>query len=353
MTSGLGAARRRSSVPHGPPVFLVWGPPSHARRSRIFARALGVELTLVYSTHRRGMLVAPAKYAYQAIATAIALGRRQPGLVLVQSPPSFAVMVVALYAALTGARYIVDAHSAAMLSPYWTRPRWLLRLVSRRATATVVTNHHFADQIESWGGKALVVRDIPAVFPEGPPCPLPDGFHVLVVNTFSADEPLGQVIEAARALDGVTFHVTGDVTRAQPATLADAPPNVTFTGFVPDEDYYALMRAADAVMCLTTRDHTMQRGACEALSLGRPIITSDWPLLRDYFRRGTVHVDNTAAGIRRGVTDMVEGHRRFRNEILALQSEQTEEWEAARRSLLTVVDAALAVSTGTDVRGAA
>ena len=33
----------------------------------------------------------------------------------------------------------------------------------------------------------------------------------------------------------------------------------------------------DGILALTTHDHTMQRGACEAVSLGVPIITSDWP----------------------------------------------------------------------------
>ena len=76
------------------------------------------------------------------------------------------------------------------------------------------------------------------------------------------------------------------------------------------------------MQCLTTRDNTMQRGACEALSLSRPIVTSDWPLLRSYFAQGTVHVDNTAAGIRSGIAQVLKDRERFETEIVGLRSGQ-------------------------------
>jgi glycosyltransferase involved in cell wall biosynthesis len=318
-------------------LFLVWGPPSHGPRSRVLARELGIEVRFISITERRGLAVAPLKYGYQALVTIGLMLRRRPRVVFVQSPPSLAVAVVALCGALTGTQYVVDAHSDAMLSPIWTRPRWLHRLLTRRALATVVTNEHFAAVIRSWGGTALLLRDIPTAFPTGGAIELGGGFHVLVVNTFADDEPLDAVLEAAAELPEATFHITGSTRRAPDGLLASAPPNALFTGFIPDEDYYALMRASDAVLCLTTRDHTMQRGACEALSVGRPIVTSDWPLLRDYFRRGTVHVDNTAAGIRDGVARLRAEQPRFEAEIAALQSEQREEWVAARAALDALV----------------
>jgi glycosyltransferase involved in cell wall biosynthesis len=55
-------------------------------------------------------------------------------------------------------------------------------------------------------------------------------------------------------------------------------------------------------MCLTTHDHTMQRGAYEAMALGKPLVTSDWGILRDTFSRGTIHIDNSPGAIVAGVT---------------------------------------------------
>lgn len=319
-------------------LFLVWGPPSHGPRSRVFARALGIDLRFLHGTRRRGLLIAPWKYGYQAVATMVVLARRRPRVVFVQSPPSFAVFFVWLYAAVTGARYVVDAHSGALDTHYWTWPVWLHRFLARRATATIVTNEHFAGRIASWGGRALVVRDIPTSFTVGEPPPLDGSFRVVVVNTFAPDEPLEEIVAAAAAVPGVDFYVTGDTAGGArlPRTV---PPNVHFTGFVADEAFYGLMHASQAVLCLTTRDHTMQRGACEALSMGRPIITSDWPLLRSYFHQGTVHVAANAVSIRRGIERLVGDYDRYRDEIHALQAAQAREWAAARDTLVRAVAA--------------
>ena len=106
-------------------LFLVWGPPSHGPRSKVFARELGIAVENVYSTQRRGLFIAPWKYAYQSIASLRMLFRRRPALVFVQSPPSIAVLFVWLYCRLIGGDYVIDAHSAAMQLPRWTRPKSL------------------------------------------------------------------------------------------------------------------------------------------------------------------------------------------------------------------------------------
>lgn len=319
-------------------LFLVWGPPSHGPRSRVFARELDVPLHNVYSTQRRGAWVAPWKYAYQATATIWLLVRIRPKLVFVQSPPSFAVIVVAAYCALASARFIVDAHSAAMQAARWTRPRAFYRLLARRALVTLVTNETFSARIEGWGARALVIRDIPTTFPIGDAPELARGSNILVVSTFSGDEPLGEVIEAARRLPTVRFHVTGDSERGRRTfDLSGAPPNVRFTGYLPDEEYYGLMAGADLVMCLTTRDDTMQRGACEALSIGTPIITSDWPLLRGYFSDGTVHVRSDADSIAAGVRDAIARVDELGEGIRRLRDHQWNEWVEGSATLATLI----------------
>lgn len=308
-------------------LFLVWGPPSHGPRSRVFARELGIDqLHFVYSTTRRGLLAAPLKYSYQTVKTLALLWRLRPRIVFVQSPPSIAVLVVFLYCLLSNSHYVVDAHSDAFTSPFWSRPAWLHRFLARRAVTTIVTNEHFKEQIRRGGGRAFILRDIPTSFPQGGHFQVSDSFNVVVVNTFADDEPLLEILEASRRCDHVQFYITGKKSRAGQRIPPRLPDNVHFTDFLPDEAYYALLDKSDAVMCLTTRNHTMQRGACEALSMGKPIITSDWPLLKDYFHRGTVHVDNTPDGIQAGIADMAQHHARYQEEINALQKGQMQEW---------------------------
>jgi glycosyltransferase involved in cell wall biosynthesis len=325
-------------------LFLVWGPPSHGPRSQVFARELGIsELHFLNVTSQRGVVSALFKYPMLTLRTLSLLFRKRPKLVFVQSPPGLAVLFVALYCMLTGSQYIVDAHSAALQLSVWTKPRWFWAALARKALATIVTNEHFAQLIRGWGARALIIRDIPTTFPESGIYPLNGNFNVTVVNTFSADEPLEQVLEAAHDMDGVHFYITGRVSRGEPGLVERAPANVTFTDFLSTEQYYALLRGGHAVMCLTTRDNTMQRGACEALSLAKPIITSHWPLLREYFHQGTVHVDNTSVGIRQGVGEMVSRYEEYKSEIRALRVRQQAEWQEKLSELVTLIKSGQAI----------
>lgn len=322
-------------------MFLVWGPPSHGPRTRVFSDKLGIRSEFVFSTRKRGWLVAPWKYGYQAFATTRLLRRARPELVFVQSPPSLAVLAVWLYHKLTGARYIVDAHSGAFLSPYWSRPIWLQRILARAAVTTIVTNRTFADRLERWGATATILRDIPTSFMTGEPLPRDARFTVLVVSTFAPDEPIESILEAARALPDVSFLVTGDPSRATPDLVGRAPQNVQFSGYLPDDVYYGTMQSSDAVLCLTTRDDTMQRGACEALSMARPIVTSNWPLLQEYFSKGTVHVASSPAAIVAGIESARLDHERLCLEIRDLQRDQEIEWTTASRQLADLIDQAV------------
>lgn len=317
-------------------VFVAWGPPSHANRTRVLAKSLGIEVRHIYSTQRRGALAAPIKYPYQAFATMLYLFHRRPKIVFVQNPPSFAMVFVAIYTALTGAEFVVDAHTDAFTSSYWTRPAWLYRLVARRARVTIVTNDHLADLIRRRQARACVLRDIPTQYKYSD-YELGTEFNVAVVSTFAGDEPTAEVVAAARSMPEVRFRVTGDTGRENASIPTSLPTNVELTGFLPLDDYYGLLHQSDAVMSLTTRNHTMQRGACEALSLGTPIITSDWPLLEDYFCAGTVHVDNTVSGIRDGVDRMRTGLEGYRREIDDLRRAVDAEWEVARAELVDIL----------------
>jgi glycosyltransferase involved in cell wall biosynthesis len=225
-----------------------------------------------------------------------------------------------------------------MMNRYWTRPRWLYRYLARRAIATIVTNEHFAEQVRSWGGRSLVITDIPTTYPVRERYPVEGAFNIMVVCSYAFDEPVNEIMAAAEGLNDVMFYVTGDARRLGRDMPARVPSNVRLTGFLPDDTYYSLMAASDAVMCLTTRDNTMQRGASEALSMGKPILTSRWPLLARYFCRGTVHVDNSPEGIRAGIQQMVRDHSRYRREVEELQIEKLRTWDTAIGSLVALIN---------------
>jgi hypothetical protein len=132
--------------------------------------------------------------------------------------------------------------------------------------------------------------------------------------------------------------VTGNHRRADPRVLAAKPPNVRLTGFLSEGDYVGLLLASDAVMCLTTRDNTMQRGAYEAVYLGRPVITSNFDLLRRHFYKGTVHVDGSVESLVAGVRRMQANLDRFNEEVRDLQQERLRDWERVAAHLRPMME---------------
>jgi glycosyltransferase involved in cell wall biosynthesis len=318
-------------------MVVVWGPRNKGPRSAALARELGIaDARFITAGPGRGLLSAVARYPRQLASTIGALVRARPRAIIVQHPPSPVVWSVALYAALTGARYVIDAHSDAFQRARWLRPLWLTRFIVRRAVAVLVTDPFWARTVEVWGGRPIVNQDVPTTFIRDDAYPVGDGFSVAVVNTWAADEPIGAIVAAAAELPDVTFHITGRADDRVTA-LGALPANVRFTDFLPESAYYALLEAASAVMCLTTRDHTMQRGACEALSLGRPIITSEWPLLRGYFDRGTVHVGATPDAIRAGIGRLRDDYDRHLAAVLDLREVRRREWTERRATLIDLL----------------
>ena len=66
----------------------------------------------------------------------------------------------------------------------------------------------------------------------------------------------------------------------------------------------------------------MQRGAYQAIYLGKPIITSNFEVLRENFNKGTIHVDMTVEDIVRGIGQMKNHLERYREEAKTLRLEK-------------------------------
>jgi glycosyltransferase involved in cell wall biosynthesis len=135
-------------------------------------------------------------------------------------------------------------------------------------------------------------------------------------------EPVDEVVEAARRMPEVLFSLSGDPRYARKGLKNSLPPNVLLTGFLPDSRYLALLRGADAILVLTRDDNTMQRGAYEAITLEKPLITSRWPLLQEVFCRGTIHVNNSATEIVSAVENIRTHPLEYQREMAKLRTER-------------------------------
>lgn len=312
--------------------FITWYP--YCRRSDTIAERLGGPSHLIHYLGFKRPLHAPFKYLRQAWETRSRLDREQPGLVLVAVPPTFAALAAGRWARRNGAKLVIDAHTGIFQHRLWTWLEPLNRRLFRDADAVVVTNDALAETVRGWGGRPVVIGTVPVEFGPGKP-PVPCvGPRVVVVNTFSVDEPVGELLEAARTLPHIRFQVTGDRAAARREWIESAPANVELTGFVSEEEYAGLLRAADTVVVLTTDDNTMQRGAYEAMALAKPLVTSSWPILTETFSRGTVHVENDAGSIARGIASALEEREVLAREMAGLRETRRQEFEGRLTALL-------------------
>lgn len=311
--------------------FIVWEPSNS--RSDTIAREFAATCHNIHFLSLKKPFVAPLKYLLQSCSTLAVLVKQKPQVVFVQNPPLFAPLVAWVYCKAVGAALILDSHTGVFVEPKW---RWLSalhRFLARRATVNIVTNDHLRGILEDWGARAFVLADVPVDVGTAV-APLKNPATVTVINTFSYDEPLDEVLRAARALPEVRFRVTGDASRCDPALLESAGPNVKFTGFLSRQDYVATVAGSAAAVVLTTADHTMQRGAYEAMSMGVPIITSDWPLLRETFCKGTIHVDNRAASIASAVRKVLACRATYVDEIVDLRRQRRLIWSDKRAEFM-------------------
>jgi hypothetical protein len=277
MSLSRSSERLRSSGHRRGRMFVSWAP--HARADAI-AAALGA--TVYCPSPGSRSLPAPVRYAIQTIATAVHVLRARPAEVLFTNPPVFAGVVVVLLARLVRARAWSDSHSGAFNDPRWMRFARVNEWVMRRCAGVIVTNRPLAALVQSRGGHPLIVNMVAS----RPHTRRAGGAPTFLAPlSYSFDEPVRELLEAAAMAPDVSLTITG---RAPGWVQRAAPANCTFTGWLQRDDYEALLSRATGVVCLTDRELTMQMGAFEALEYGVPILASGTEALRDYLSHGGV-----------------------------------------------------------------
>jgi glycosyltransferase involved in cell wall biosynthesis len=285
------AVRQRTAASRA---WITWD--AH-RRSIELAQALGLPLR-VFGRGRNVLTY----YAAPLVRTVAHLCTTRYDTIVVQNPSLVLTTIASFLKRWRGYGLVQDLHSyfaSPTLDPAGARDRVyaaLARYCVRRADLTIVTNDRLEELIDAMGGRGFALQDKVPELATARTVDLGPTFNVVFVCTYAPDEPLDAVLQAAATLDGgVTVYVTGHPRRsAEPDRL---PSNVVLTGFLDEPDYAALLRAADAIIVLTTRDHTLLCGAYEAIAARKPLITSDTDVLRRAFGSSVIYVDNSADAI--------------------------------------------------------
>ena len=309
-------------------LYLRWG--SRRNRADDLASALDAELVALQWRTTNPALV-PVRYGVQFLQTLAILMRRRPRLIYSQHTQPFCSFAAVLYGRLSRTPVITDCHNTPFVDWPWTAwpANWIARFVYRNAALNLVHNEGIRDYVIHelrYSGRFEVLHD---PIPEMKPGSAPDLRRpaVVVISSFAADEPARAMLQATRQTPEAHYYITGDTRRLPPPLRDLAGDNVTFTGFLPDADYDALITNADAAMALSTRENVLTRACHEAMSAGVPFIASDTRVARRYLSGGTTFVKNSSTGITHGIREALADHARLRSEMQALKEVRHREWK--------------------------
>lgn len=331
-------------------VYIVWS--KHARRAETLSRELKLDgqVCYMYEESLKTPWLLPLRYLVQSWKTWRFLERERPQAVLVQSPPIFALLVVAVWCELRGnfrspgkrTHYALDCHPATWYNPKWRWAKPLVHLLSRRAAVTLCTNEGAQDILRVWKVRGFFLSDgIPTLS-------LPIGTigsegetRVGIIGSLDADEPISEVFAAARLLPQVTFYVTGNPQRLEEKLIAQKPENIILTGFLRGGNYTSLLKNMHGLVILTNVTNALNCAAYEAVAMGKPTVVSDWLEMRHCFSRGFIYVNNTSDAIAEGIKKILDERESLESEVLVLRSELAK----SRQPKLEELAALLSVGT--------
>jgi glycosyltransferase involved in cell wall biosynthesis len=297
----------------------------HHRRSAELAGALGVRPHFIRSDSH----MLPIRYWRQWMLTRRLLAGG-PGAVLVMQPPVLSLACAYLHTKRS-TKIIGDLHTGSFRDPRWKWSAPLVLAILKRRGFAVVPNENLAELCRDAGVPVVVSHGYLTAFDQEAHRVLPknvteDVPFVLVPLAFAYDEPIDEILEAARRTPELTWVLTG---KAPKSVLASAPDNVILTGYVSTEEYSGLRATATVVLAATTAEDTMQSAGYEALAAGSPLVTTPTKVLTDYFGDAAVYATPNASSIAEQISQAFENRLSLASRMMNLRERRIAEQDEA------------------------
>jgi glycosyltransferase involved in cell wall biosynthesis len=324
-------------------VFIVWK--KFQRRVEVLAPFLDLEVHyFYYSWEEKSKILKALSYFLKSIDTFKCLFLKKPSLVFIQFPPAPALYCVALYSFLTGSRYVSDCHIGL------TNANWLKWIHAKKLLIKgpmIVHNEHLIEQvIRSMNVKPFVVRDGIAKRQSVDirksslldDLGLPPKSYVIIPGSFSWDEPLREVIEAARMLPEIMFVLTWHFNRLSRTIRNNLPSNILLTGYLQIDDFNYLFANSGVALVLTKHEAVQLSGMQEAMAFEIPAVVTDLKTTRFLYKNYPVYVRNDPESIAYGVTYAFQNRHDLEEKIKKLRIETEREFFDQIVNLRTILN---------------
>ena len=315
-------------------IWIAW---EKHRRTTELAPALNVTKLFQLEVEAKRLI----RYLYLLYRTLCIILRERPQLVIIQNPSIVLSFFMVTLGKILVSHIVVDSHNEG-IKPFYSNHNWLLPIygiIQKWADLTIVTNQELAKEVRHNGGHPFILEDRVPQFNGVKRIPLKGKQNLVCICTFEKDEPYEEVIQSTKFIDSsIHLYITGRYQKASTRVISQIPDNVTFTGFLSDQEYANLLYSCDAIIDLTLMQDCLVCGAYEAVALGKPLVLTDTPTLRNYFHRGAVYTKNTAEKIAQAIENVLENKKIFQKEIAILKTELSLDWEGKCLNLLRIMD---------------
>ncbi|WP_083260291.1 glycosyltransferase [Marinobacter sp. X15-166B] len=311
------------------------------RRSKELAKALCAQYFYIKSTNKFVL-----RHLVNSIKTVKVLYIKRSSIIIVQNPSRILACLAALLKFVFGYKLVVDRHTNFRLGKRFSiNPAiWFVVACSeisiKLADLTIVTNNYLKEHVEKKGGRSFILADKIPEFNsvQYPGYAFKKGrINILYICTYSNDEPYREVIECGRLLEkDCKVFITGNYNKA--GLDKDAiPGNVILTGFVNDDAYINLLNSVDIIMVLTSAEWCLVCGGYEAMSVGKPLITSNTIALREFYGTSVVITDHDPGAIKKAIEYSIGNLEMLRQKIQRLKLNKENEWQRSRKKLIRLL----------------
>ncbi|MCS7258140.1 MAG: hypothetical protein NZ601_02035 [candidate division WOR-3 bacterium] len=310
-------------------VFIAW---QASTRSRVFSQILKAQLLNPNLSSNKIFRI--FQYGFLMLITFFYLCAKNPRTIFVQLPPFYAIFPTLLYTKLFHRKLVCDCHSGIFLAQNFYQRIYLNigKKLLKKATVVLIHNEDLQTLIPELSSNIVILED-PLIYPPTPPCNN-FRFKIVIVSSGAKDEPISELINAARELKHIDFYLTGKNKKLRSKKL---PENFFITGFLSLQKYESLLKSADLIVALTNRNYTVLCGAYEAVSLTKPLITSNTKTLKKYFPLGTMFTENNSSSIIKAINDAQNKLPQLQEEMCRLRTIKIKEWEEKFSLLKTLL----------------
>lgn len=270
------------------------------------------------------------------ISTLKIVGNRK-SVTIVQNPSMVLALVATILGKVLSSRIIVDRHTDCYIlgegkGAVFRILKYISDYTLKNVALTIVTNIDLIDKVEKVNGRPFILPD-----------PFPDiqqfvrantdfsnneRLSCFVVASWSSDEPLEQLFEAASRIPEIDMYISGKPKSTYTNLINHKPDNLFITNYLSDTDYYSLMNQSDIVIAISTADATLVCGGYEAITLNKLLLTGNSNSLKSFYEDAAVYTDGSTNDLVEKIRHIIENKDELSSKIKALYIKREKEFAA-------------------------